>query len=924
MTGSISAVSVARARRTRTEPLSWAAIDHLARHDDLPGLTLLLLATPEEERVALAPAVDAGIKSADPDRWWGRRGNPNPGYALAVIGCMPSAARAAAALGRRGMRLWTQGSPEFFLEIARSRQLPWLGDLGRRLADRIPARDPWAVDWRFITAVLREGGVEPPVTEGFVRGWLGELFDSPGRGQRRAPLVQRMREDPYLPLLLPAVFEIDRLGAVVAGGSWDETTNRWESAPRFPGVVAELVAEGTLARPAILDLTVDRLLRGGKPHDVRPFVLLHDALAPTVDELAGHAADYARLLPEAPGTVATLAQRSLRAVDEAGRLELETLLEASQPTLVRTEKTLVKAQLSWLERVARRQPDRAGEVLETVAAAFGHPALDVQERALTLIGKQAGRLDPATVGRLAEASAALAGDLPGRAAELFGTVAEAPAAIPQLPPAAPPAELPPPIATAGELAEELVALCHEETAVRWERVLAGLVSLYTVAGSAALATALQPVLDRYPSTFTENSWNRTSPGVYLGEAIRAALDTERPGVWRRMLAGIEGRQLLRVSQRTFDAVRTAWQGGVRGGPDAAFAPTPDGVLALRVAEVAVQLTRTLVPAVVATPTHVTGSLDPAVLLDRLRRAEAEGWQPWPVDFEQALLRLPRQADPAVVAGAAELTSPAGQQFAAWLAAGGLPDPVSTRWEQRPATVDQQYAPVARRAVAAVRPARDGGLRLERQLLTLEPRSFPQLWPDDFRRRGDVLAMVLPHHREVTAAWMLSELAALADQDQRDGAEVLPLLAECGGPVGPALAYGLAYSLGARHQESRLAAVDALVTLAARPEPFAPAVGAALADLCADGLVKLSRLVPALAEIHLAGASVALWELLTAALPPLLPTGQRGLPDLLELSTQVAGAVRARSAIPGLAEIAARPGTTRLVKEAKRLHSVLHP
>ncbi|WIM99075.1 DUF6493 family protein [Actinoplanes oblitus] len=906
------------------EELTWDRLDQLARQGDLDELTRTLLAASEAERVALAPAVDAGLRGADPDRWWGRGGSPNPGYALIVIGCMPSAARAAAALNRRGMRLWTQQPPGHFLEIARSRQLTWLGDLGRRLADRLPARDPWIVDWRFVSAVLRASDTEPPVTEGFVRGWLEDLFEFPGRGRSRPPLVDRLRHDHYLPLLLPAVFEIDRLGGVVAGVSWNEETDGWDSTPRLPGVVAQLAAEGTLERKTILDLTVDRLARGGKPYDLRPFTLLHDELKPTLDELAGYALDYARLLPDAPGAVATLAQKALRTIDDAGRLELETLLDASGPTLVRKEKTLVKAQLSWLERVSRRQPERAGEVLETVAAAFGHPALDVQERALTMIGKQVGRLDADVVARLAEASAMLAGDLPRRAAELFGTVAEAPAEIPELPPAGPPAELPPAIASPGELAEELVALCHEETAIRWERVLAGLVSLYATAGPAALAGALQPVLDRYAATFAQDTWNRTSPRFYLGEAIRAAVDTERPGVLRRMLAGIEGRR-LRVSQRTFDAVRTAWQGGRRGGANAAFTATPDGVLALRVAEVAVQLTRALVPALVATPTHATGSLDPAVLLDRLRRAEAEGWQPWQVDFEQALLRLPRRSDPAVVARAAELTSPAGRQFAAWLADGGLPDPVSQPFEQRPQPApDGWTTPVARRVVAALSPARDGGLRLERQLLTIAPGPGIRGWSTVYTGSGDVLTAVLPHHREAIAAWMLPELAGLADLDQRGGEAVLPLLAECSGPIGPALTYGLAYALGARHQESRIAAVDAFLTLAARGEPFAPAVGAALGDVCADGLVKLSRLVPALTEAHLAGATVAVWEVLAAALPALLPTSQRGLPDLLELSAQVAGALGARTEIPGLSELAARSATTRLVKEAKRLHNVLHP
>ncbi|BCY07866.1 DUF6493 family protein [Actinoplanes sp. L3-i22] len=961
-----------------TTPLTWIGLERRANRDDLAGIIMLLAAATEEERLALAKEVEAGIKKLDRDTWWRGDSNPTQGLALAVIGTMPTAARAATLLLRGNMRFWGRVGPQRFLQVARLREVPWLGELGQRLAQRLPIRDAWNGEWEMITALLRAAGAEPPVTEAVVRAWVRELLQ-PRRDGRLPPLVIRLRDHPFLHLLLPGVFEIDGIGADLAGGQWNATTNEWDNTPPISGVVAALVAEGTLERKTVLDLTVDRLLRGGKPHDLRAFTLMHDLLEPTLDELAGHALDYARLLPEAPGTVAGLAQKALRTVDDAGRLELETLLDTSGPTLVRKEKTLVKAQLTWLEKVARRDPDRAGEVLETVAAAFGHPGLDVQERALTLIGKQIGRLDAATVARLGDAAVVLAGDLPARAAELFGTTAATePAELPELPPAAPPAAMPPPITSAAELAEELTVLRHDQTAVGFERVLAGLVTLFTTEGPAALGTALQPVLDRYPGDFTENTWNRSSPLMHLGTAIRSAIDPAARTLRQWMV----------------DAVRTAWQNGRRGGEGSMLAATPDGVLALRVAEAGLQLTSTMIPELMATPTHVTGSIDTAVLLERLRRAEAEGWQPWPVDLEQALLRLPRENDPAVVARATELTSPAGRQFAAWLTAGGLPDPISRPFPQAPISGKRQWqSDVLRRTVTILKPARDGGLRLERQLLTTTPGPEPDGWPDEFATNGDVLAMVLPHHREASAAWALPRLASLADQDQRGGSEVLPLLAECSGPVGPSLAYGLAYVLGARHQEDRVAAVDAFVILATPPAPltpapltpavgvgpatrpaplipavdvapatrsasFAPAVGAALADLCVDGTIKLSRVLPGLAEAHRAGASVAVWETLTAFLPTLLSapatapgpaTGSsstaagkpasttavkpasaggaatvlRGLPDLLELATQVAGAVRARTEIPGLAEVASRPGSTRLIKEAKRLQTVLN-
>ncbi|MBO3738900.1 DUF6493 family protein [Actinoplanes flavus] len=995
-------------------------LDRRVQSGDHVGAARLLLHISEEERLAYFKTVEAAVKGADPRVWWRAEVNPAPAYALAVIGTAPSVAKAATLLNHRSLRdRWRLIPVDHFLAIARARKLDWLGDLGTRLTRRLPTRTNFDTgEWSVLASIMRAGGVEPPVTEGIVHGWLLALLRSRGdRGRERPPLNVRMREDPYLDLLLPAVFEMDGLGADITHSSWGEPEGPPSPAHHFPTAVVSLVAEGRLERKDILTALVDRLVRGDKPNALRPFVLLHDELAPTVDEIAGHALDYARMLADSAGPVATLAQRALRTLDDAGRLDRETLLDTSATVLLRKEKTLVKAQISWLEKVARREPGRAGEVFETIAVAFGHPALELQERALTLIGKQAPRLGPELLARLADAAQVLTGDLPARAAELFGvaTPEAGSTGVPSLPPPAGPAQMPPPIATAAELAEEVVALLHEQSGVRWERVLAALVALHARDGRDTLATALTPVMKRYPGWFAESQWNSGSPFVCLATAIRMVIDAPRHDS---------------THQRLYSAVRVAWQEGRRGGVDSKLSDRPDGVLALRAAEVAVHLNGSMMPMLVATPTRVNGSLDPAALLERLSRADAEGWQPWPFDLEQALLRLPRApVPPEVAAGAAALASAAGRQFAQWLASGGLPDPVSepfTQFGDRRAHGGYTWdAPVPRRLAARLRPSRDGGLRLERQLLTLDPFKYPVYMPDDFKGAEEVLAMVLPHHREVAAAWALGEVASAADQGQKGPGRLLPLLADGTGPIGPAMATALAYTFGAKHEPDRAAAVDAFLTLAAtavsptaddptattaltaeglavtasltaddptattapsadgptaaassaggpattaptaqgltattasgaegpatagssaaqgptategrtaagrpgaagRGATFAGAVGAVLGDLCSDGTVKLSRVVPGLADAHRAGASVAVWELLTAALPELLAAKPRSLPDLLELASQVAVTISARGEIPGLAAEAARPGSARLTQEAKRLRSLLTP
>jgi hypothetical protein len=886
--------------------LQWGVLDRLTRAGEIGELTGLLLGATEDERLAFAKEFETRVKAVSSDDWWQAKHNPANGYALIAIACLPSAARTTALLCRRDMRdSWGRIPAGRFLEIARARQLPWLGDLGIRLAGRISARDAWSDEWQLAAAVLRAAQVDPPVTEGVVRGWLQELHEIQ-LDRKPVLLADRLRASPYLDLLLPAVFTVDGIGQALNVGHYDPQDNRWQSTPMFPSAVAQLVAEGRLDRRTIYAATVERLVRGDRPAWLRPFALLHEALAPATDELADHALDYARLLSDAPSPIAAIAQRALRTLDDAGRLELETALEASRPVLVRKEKALVKAQLTWLDKIARREPDRGAEVLVAIAAAFDHPALDIQERALTLIERHGARLDPSTAAELADAATGLAGDLPARAAALFGAAAPEIHPIPTLPAPPPPAAMPPPITSAAEFAAEVVALIREESGVRWERVLAGVVALQAAGQAPALAEVLEPVFHRYADTFEHRSWNNRSRIVHLGEALRSVIAPDRhTGAWPRMAAAI--RAALDPSQAARNSI----------------VPNPEGVLSLRIAELAVDVTRVPVLELLATPTLVNGSLDAETLLHRLRRAEAAGRQPWPIDLEQALLRVPREVDGTVLEQARALTSPAGHAFATWLADGGLPDPESIRFEQRSVERDYYHSSTveSRRVMVNLHPARTGGV-LEKHLTSLERRPKPTYFVYDLIEDDGVLTMVLPHHREVTAAWALPALARLADQDDRGDATLLPLLAEGNGPIGPAMTLALAYAFGARHESDRVAGVDAFLTLAAKEEPFTAAMGAHLGDLCADGTVKLNRVVLALTDAHRAGGSAAVWEVLATAVPLLLPRAPRGLPDLLELATQVASTISVKAEIANLPEVAAKPGSSRLVREAKRLQAAV--
>ncbi|MBL7258105.1 DUF7824 domain-containing protein [Paractinoplanes lichenicola] len=871
--------------------LTWDALRYKPWRGGLEGLTTLLVEAGEPERLAFGKEFEARFKALKGDEWWRVQPGTFGAYGLAALGTMPSAARTAAILGRRTMRdQWRHIPVPLALRVVRARELPWLGDLAGRLAAKLNPSDAYNESWPLLSALLLESETAPPVSEAVVRSWVFNVVHS-----------GRLRDDPHLDLLLPAVFEIDGLGGELTVNSWDPGKR-----DGFADAVVRLTAEGRLERKVVLAATLDRLVRGDRPGFLRPFGALHDMLAPTVDELASHALDYAQLLPGAPSAVAGIAQRALRAVDDAGRLELDTLLDVSRPTLVRKEKTLVKTQLTWLDKVARREPGRVAEILETVGAAFDHPALDVQERALALVEKRSRGLDLVW---LPSAAAGLGGDLPARAARLSPAPATG-LGRPPLPgsalaPPPGPALLPPAIGSVAELAEEVAAILRDPTALRWEWVLAGLVTLRT----AEDLSPLRHLLDR------EDDSLHNPRQAALGVLIRSILEPARG-------------HLLETDRTWLETLSALRDHAVRGSLRPGLGGAPTKLLTLRIAEVA---SESPVPLLMATPTHVNGSLEPSILVERLRRAEAEGWQPLPLDLEQALLRLPRGTTPAVAEG---LTSPDGRRLTDWLAAGGLPDPVSSRHEQAaPRQGPRRYGkqPEFGRLVVDLDPVRAGVLTVEEQLVTLSRSATvaEHVWVT----APTVLAATLPHHREVCAAWALPGLAALADRDQRAGSTVLPLLAENDGPFGPAMSLAVAYVLAARHELDRAAAVDAFVTLAARATSavdeagvetggFGASVGRDLARLTTGGMIKLSRAVLSLADAHRGGASAAVWEVVAAALPPLLPAAPRGLPGLLELASLVAAATGARGEIPGLAEVAARPGSTSLLRESRRLRSVL--
>lgn len=846
----------------------------------VPGLLTPL--DPGQRRVLLTElkALRGELRASGWDRWQ-ERDLMSPALVVAGAGCITGAAAAAGWIGARDLRSRRQHPTTLLLDVLAGRDPRWLGDLAHRLAARAATVEQ---DYPLIRELVLRAGCPMPTTDGCVEGWARAVGTSGTR------LTRALRDDPHLTALVPRLFETaEPVGAFT-----------WRCDPddphHWPAALACLADEGRIERAVLLDGSVARLLRGGKPAQLKPYQAVLRALLPTEEEERERTADWIALTADAPSSVAGDAQQILARLTAAGHLTPRTLAEMSSAVLFRPEKKLVRAQLVLIGKELSRDPAAAPELLPALGEAFGHPDTALQERALKLAAAHLTD-DPGPRAELADRAQLLSPTHRARAVDLLGPAAAPPEDTGPyqeiLPPAPAPAPLAPAPATVQETVE-LVAACVNSPTVsveEFERALDGLVR-HAHRDRAALADALRPALAGRWWLDPEQSRYYTSelPGLeHVASAVLEMPPTGTPptalGSWRS------------------DCHHTGLNAVVRA----------------RLDEAARRITNRPLPFLLATPTVETGSLDPHVLVARLTEYRRLGADPAPIDFSQALLRVRR--DCAAIPGAAALGTREGDRLASWLGAAGQP------------------VPLTRRTASAVRHGY-GDTPAQLVLDTGERRTVLAEFPVPFHEMaaaratsercwdggGDArLIAVLPEDRETLAAWWLPTVTACALQTSRGGASTLSWLTTGGGPAGPALHLAVATALGARHPEDRLRAVDALLTLAARGELDAVRLGEDLAELLGLGTVKPNRLADSLRTAAATGAHATTWAVLAAALPALL-TGTRdarGAGELLAMAADCAEQCGAASPDPaGLAEAAARGGRSRLVTQAVRLHDAL--
>ncbi|TDD32068.1 hypothetical protein E1287_24285 [Actinomadura sp. KC06] len=828
-------------------------------------------------------------------------------FLLAGAGTISGPAAAAAWLSRSDLRPWWDDDRycAMLCDLASIRPDEWRAEVAHRVAARVRVSEESWAHWRIAAALAKSAGAAPPASDGFVVGWVTEV--SP----------HELADDPFLDALAPRLFEADGVGAALA---FDDTRLQWDKTRKgtWAAALADLARTGRLDRKTLLDGCVSRFLRGGTPHNLRWFVRLHDELEPTGEEAAARVRDYVRLLPVAPPTVADAALRQVRRADDLGRLDEALFEEAAGAVLFRPEKKLVRAALTWLDRTARAR-GRVDATLRAVPAVFTSDALDLRERAVKIAAKHASLAGDAVRAEVRDAAADLPADLRPAIAAAFGEVAAAEPEPEPLaaPPPFTPREAPAPIASPTELAEEFITLLgSEENWSAIERFLAAIVEFAYRDLDGTREAFRRVCSDRAPSLL-ERMWNahvrEWVRGSWVQFPVRRLLlpdDTPSP-VGEMRAAFVKGR--TRVQGR-------AWIFGRRS----EFLPQMERFLAWRRHEVVSALGA--VPVLLATPTEGSGHIDPDVLVARLERLEAAGAEPGRADLAQAMLRVPREIEPAAVARAKGLASDAGRTVASWLAAGGLADPaVECAFPGEPVTsVGGQDLPRPTHVLATVDVPGESDIA---RLCALSRTGWTDHGGSFYNAFTGFWPSVMPSHREAAAAHLLPYFVGTEDEGWGQGTVALGL-AEADGPAGAATGTVLACALANRDQHERAIAVEALLAFAARGGLPASGTGTALGHLAAAKVITVPRTVKALTVAADAGAHAAVWEVLAAALPHALPEpGERapaGLPDLIALATRLAETTGARGAIPAVADVASRGGSSRLVRESARLHRTLAP
>lgn len=817
-------------------------------HGDTSYVTSALIKLSETDRKALGPRA----------RGWLTKGNStrtsSTHAALAVI---------ATAAGKRQAMIAVDnffGLDDSFVDHASAilvaRNPSWLPEFVDALLD-----GEGTLNWRLARALVRANAVPAPDHPQYFRGTVRGLPDYFAKDRR--PLVDRLDADPGLVgEHLLGMLATEGTGRLLAyHDNFQEST--YEYLPHHQPFAAAtwrvtllvLSQEERLDRGRLLDAVLAAPLRDWAAADLGWYVGLHDALEPTLDEIAERQGTYARLLTVEHGPSVKTAQRELLRLMPDKRFDPQGFLDASKATLARTDKTTVTAHLRLLAKLGKTHPHVSS--IDTVQIALDHPRADIREQAANILGQ-------------------------------FGTQPavrhQQTSFAPTSPETRPPADPVQPVESADELAEVLLGLFEQVEPLEMERAIDGLMRFAT----------------ERPST-TDLLHARASEAEYYQDDPRIAAHVFT-------LAWLTPRRRLRNEDWPIALGHTVF-------PTVAADPhTHVGAIGRRLTGIA-HAVRDGNHVSVALPTNADFTID-ANELNRRFRETSRSRTVSELELVVALLRVAPHARstvelPRALRKSAALTHLREGHRPRW--AREVATFQHYNWEP------VQRAAIFRDTGGSEGHAAAGLLARTSPATTVKEESGYGQYEPRFEQTLGLGAALLPHDHDIAAAHAHPYLVRDLRKDRTCSVPVIDAIARATTVNGPPSSSALVLALAAKDARGRMAAQDAILDLARYGVLDGTDLGRQAALLLSDDIVVGQRVSTGLGECARAGDAAvlpildALQEMVTA-----LP-GRRDAGAFLELAADLADRSGRAIDLPSeFRELAGGKSTSMLAKAARRL------
>jgi Family of unknown function (DUF6493) len=687
-----------------------------------------------------------------------------------------------------------------------------LGEMDPRVADVLLSRGRGFVQnlarmllqgdgpslWPFVRRAVREGVIDRPEGEGYIRGMVFGAGAGPNWHEQLESVYEGLLADPELLDDVWSIFDHE-LGADLAN------TNTWNYSPgessrgenRWLYALTRLAEEGKLDRARLLDASLDALMRDFRPSTLGWYANLHEALEPTLEERQERLERYLALVtsPAAPALKEGLA--GLKELGDA--VPSDQLARAATAALVQPLKTHAIAMLRELEAAVKR--DEAGRpvLLGAAAQALAHEKPDVQERALKLLERYA---EDAPRAELLTYLDAVAPPLRPRLEALTGFDTEREISAPPL--------------------EELTGAAA--VAVQNGRWPEPRVPEWVPSGEPLAPVESLDELIELTSALLEGQGTGDDAERFLDGVSR--LCDERPPRFKQRTEGLATRAVspwLAVPEATsgFDLVSTvvaAWLRGAR--PVTPERPTIGGLLITRAAEVARRARKRSARPLLSFPTHAGGWVDQDELANR----------------EEATGRFRNRPDPADQA-AAHYRTLSGPGI-------GLMPQATVRRTQWAHLEAQKSIGVVTESIPEPL-ASDPVLRTPLRELGRNEHEWymnDQLWPVDDALGARWLCTLVPGYPEIQFARALTAIADFVDGSPYRHPEVVLLwMLDPGLPLRDPAWTAVAAALVAKSPHLQRAATDVVVATVSDGRFDPERLGHGIAWLLANGFGTLMRI-----------------------------------------------------------------------------------